>query len=101
MQLPPVKSPPDNSTLFNAEFAYPLDSKIPYAYVAMAIEAMAELDLHIEVSDRLLLTIRLALEARHHFFDSAYFDPTDDELDEHFIDFVIRSVRRRPLEEEA
>jgi hypothetical protein len=73
---------------------HPPNSNVPYEYVTMALEALADHGLDIRETDRLLITVRLALESRDRFFASAYYDPTDEDLDEHFADFVVRSVRR-------
>lgn len=75
------------------------DSPVPYQYVAMAIEALAEHDLDIEQSDRLNLTVQLALEARDLFFVSTVYEPSDDELDQFFQSFIMRSFIADPYQE--
>ena len=77
------------------------DSPVPYQYVAMAIEALAELDLDIEESDRLDLTVRLALQARDLFYASALYEPSDVELDRFFQEFIVRSFITDPFQEAA
>jgi hypothetical protein len=65
----------------------------------MAIEALAEHDLDIEQSDRLNLTVQLALEARDLFFVSTVYEPSDDELDQFFQSFIMRSFIADPYQE--
>ena len=62
-----------------------------YKYVAMAIETLAEHDQDIEESSRLYLTVQLALQARDLFFTSALYEPSNDELDQFFQSFIVRS----------
>jgi hypothetical protein len=60
----------------------------------LALEVLAEQDLDIVETDRLRLTVHLALESVAGFHASAFCDPSDEELDEHFIDF--NSSQRLP-----
>ena len=64
---------------------------VPYYYVALAIEVLAERDLDIDENDRLDLTVRLALQARDLFYASALYEPSDVELDRFFQEFIVRS----------
>jgi hypothetical protein len=89
---------PTPAATSNVPFPY---LSVPYEYVALAIEVLAEHDLDIIETDRLRLTVHLALESVAGFHASALYDLSDEELDEHFIDFVVRSVRRRPMREAA
>lgn len=67
----------------------------------MAIEALAEHDVDIEESSRLYLTVQLALQARDLFFVCAVYEPSEDELDQFFQEFIVRSFMADPYQEAA
>ena len=67
---------------------------LPYYYVSLAIQTLAEHDLDVDDDDRFDTTVRLAVQAVELFFLAAHHEPSQDELDLCFQSFIRRSVAR-------
>lgn len=61
-------------------------------YADLAGEIIGDHDLPVPDRDRLELVVRAALEARLLFYSACIQDISRDELDEFFLDFVVRAV---------
>jgi len=79
---PPTSSPSD---------AWP-DDFVPLVYWTIANESLSEKGLSLSDDRQLKLIIHAGLEARSIFFAALTHDPTQQDLDLFFMDFVIRCV---------
>jgi hypothetical protein len=63
-------------------------------YLDLAVSTLAEYDIALPEYEFLESIVRAALAAQHLFFSAALHEPTGNELDLFFEDFVLHCIRR-------